>query len=143
MAMESKSFPGIVDSLDSLREYIGELAKKAGLAKKPTYSLKLAIDEIATNIILYGYQNAGLEADFVMLSEITNEELIIILEDVAAPFDPLAKELPNAEDLTKSLEERNIGGLGIFLTINGVDDFSYEYANGKNRNKFVMKIAST
>ncbi|MCF0051898.1 ATP-binding protein [Dyadobacter chenwenxiniae] len=141
--MESKSFPGTVDSLDSLREYIGELSEKAGLAKKPTYSLKLAVDEIATNIILYGYQAPGIEADFQVVSEITAEKLVVILEDIAAPFDPLAKELPNAQDLTLSLEERGIGGLGIFLTINGVDEFSYEYAHGKNRNKFVMKIAAT
>jgi serine/threonine-protein kinase RsbW len=139
--MDSKSFPGNVDSLDSLREYVGELAKEAGLAKKPTYSLKLAIDEIATNIILYGYQRAGIEADFTVLSEITDQELIVILEDVAQPFDPLAKELPSEEHLTRSLEDRDIGGLGIFLTVNGVDEFSYEYAEGKNRNKFVMKIA--
>jgi serine/threonine-protein kinase RsbW len=140
--MESKSFPGTVDSLDSLRDYVGELSQQAGLAKKPTYALKLAIDEIATNIILYGYQRVGIEADVVVLSEITEAALTVILEDVAAPFDPLAKELPDADYLAKSLEDREIGGLGIFLTVNGVDDFSYEYADGKNRNKFVMKIAA-
>jgi serine/threonine-protein kinase RsbW len=141
MIMEGRSFPGNVDSLDPLRDYIGELSEKAGLVKKSTYSLKVAIDEIATNIILYGYEAAGLKADFKVLSEITDNELIIILEDVAAAFDPLARELPDEVDLSKPLEERAIGGLGIFLTVNGVDDFSYEYSDGKNRNKFIMKIA--
>jgi serine/threonine-protein kinase RsbW len=138
--MERKRFPGTVDSLDTLREYIGTLAAEAGLNKKATYSLKLAIDEIATNIILYGYEAAGLEADFTVESEITKDELIVILEDEAAAFDPLAKEMPDADDLTMALEERQIGGLGIFLTINGVDEFSYAYTDQKNRNKFVMKI---
>ena len=46
--METKSFPGVVDSLDPLRDYIGELAARAGLSKKKTYSLILAADEIAT-----------------------------------------------------------------------------------------------
>lgn len=137
--MESKSFPGVVDSLDPLRDYIGVLAEKAGLGKKPTYSLMLAIDEIATNIILYGYERAGLSADFSVLSEITDDALTVILEDVAAAFDPLARELPDEEALARSLEEREIGGLGIFLTVNGVDEFSWEYVDGKNRNKFVMK----
>lgn len=141
--METKSFPGVVDSLDELRDYIGELAQKAGLVKKSTYSLKLAIDEIATNIILYGYERAGLKADFIVLSEITEEDLIVILEDVAAAFDPLSREMPDHEDLTMALEEREIGGLGIFLTINGVDDFSYEYKDGKNRNIFIMKIVKS
>ena len=141
--METKSFPGVVDSLDELRDYIGELAKKAGLVKKSTYSLKLAIDEIATNIILYGYERTGLKADFIVLSEITEDKLTVILEDVAAAFDPLSREMPDHEDLTMALEEREIGGLGIFLTINGVDDFSYEYKDGKNRNIFIMKIVKS
>ena len=141
--METKSFPGVVDSLDELRDYIGELAQKAGLAKKSTYSLKLAIDEIATNIILYGYERTGLKADFIVLSEITEDKLTVILEDVAAAFDPLSREMPDHEDLTMALEEREIGGLGIFLTINGVDDFSYEYKDGKNRNIFIMKIVKS
>jgi anti-sigma regulatory factor (Ser/Thr protein kinase) len=138
--MERKRFPGTVDSLDTLREYIGELSVKAGLTKKSTYSLKLAIDEIATNIILYGYEAAGLKASYTVESEITDESLTVVLEDVAAAFDPLAREMPDDEDLTMALEDRAIGGLGIFLTVNGVDEFGYEYADGKNRNKFVMKI---
>ncbi len=138
--MERKRFPGTVDSLDTLREYIGELSVKAGLTKKSTYSLKLAIDEIATNIILYGYEAAGLKASYTVESEITDESLTVVLEDVAAAFDPLAREMPDDEDLTMALEDRAIGGLGIFLTVNGVDEFGYEYTDGKNRNKFVMKI---
>ena len=141
--MESKSFPGTVDSLDSLREYVDELSRQAGLTKKKTYALKLAIDEIATNIILYGYQDAGIEGDFSVLSEIADNRLTVILEDIAASFDPLAKELPDADDLTKSLEDRQIGGLGIYLTVNGVDEFSWEYTGGKNRNKFVMIIEAS
>jgi anti-sigma regulatory factor (Ser/Thr protein kinase) len=137
--MESKSFPGVVDSLDSLRDYMGELAEQAGLVKKATYSLKLAIDETATNIILYGYQAASIEADVVVLSEISDEWLTVILEDTAAPFNPLTKKMPDADDLTRPLDEREIGGLGILLTIQGVDEFLYEYQDGKNRNIFKMK----
>lgn len=137
--MKSKSFPGVVDSLDGLRDYVGELSEQAGLHKKATYSLKLAIDEIATNIILYGYEKVGLVADFRVLSELTDWELIVVIEDDAAAFDPLAKQLPNEADLSKALEDRDIGGLGIFLTIKGVDNFYYEFFNGKNRNVFVMK----
>lgn len=89
--METRSFPGDVDSLDSLREYIGELAHKAGLTKKSTYSLKLAIDEIATNIILYGYEKAGIKADYLVHSEITEENLSVTIEDEAAAFNPLQR----------------------------------------------------
>lgn len=141
MGMETRSFPGNVDSLDPLRDYIGELAQQAGLSKKSTYNLKVAIDEIATNIILYGYESEKIDGTYRLLSEITENELTVILEDDAKPFNPLENELPDEMDLSVPLEEREIGGLGIFLTINGVDDFSYDFSTGKNRNKFIMKKA--
>jgi serine/threonine-protein kinase RsbW len=141
--METKRFPGVVDSLEGIRDYADELAVKAGLSKKATYNLKIALDEIATNIILYGYERAGIQADVLMLSDITADHLTVILEDEAAQFDPLSREMPDAEDLAMALEDRDIGGLGIFLTVNGVDDFSYEYIDGKNRNKFIMNVVKS
>ncbi|GHB57724.1 ATP-binding protein [Persicitalea jodogahamensis] len=136
--MNSKTFPGTVESIDLIRHYISEIAQSAGLDKKSSYNLKLAADEIATNIVLYGYEEPGLEGNIEVLDEQTEEALTVIFEDTSAPFDPLARELPDEEDLTKPLEERQIGGLGIFLTVKGVDDFSYERVGEKNRNIFKM-----
>lgn len=138
--MESKIFPGTVESIDHIREYIKEISEIAGLGKKPAYNLMLAADEIATNIVLYGYERAGLEGDIKVLYTQLDDELIVIFEDEAIPFDPLTRVLPEEEDLLKPLEERAIGGLGIFLTVNGVDDFSYEYVDNHNRNIFKMKL---
>ncbi|MBU1820318.1 MAG: ATP-binding protein [Bacteroidetes bacterium] len=138
--MESKIFPGTVESIDLIRQYIKEISAHAGLDKKATYNLMLAADEIATNIMLYGYEKAGLTGDLKVLHTIKEDELVVIFEDQALPFDPLARELPDEEDLSKPLEERSIGGLGIFLTVSGIDDFSYEYVNNQNRNIFKMKL---
>ena len=124
--MESKIFPGTVESIDLIRQYIAELSQQAGLSKKAGYNLRLAADEIATNIVLYGYEEAGREGNIEVLHKLTDEGLEVVFEDTAAPFDPLARELPDEEDLSQPLEERKIGGLGIFLTVKGVDDFSYE-----------------
>lgn len=136
--MESKIFPGKVESIDLIRQYIAELSQQAGLSKKAGYNLRLAADEIATNIVLYGYEEAGLEGNIEVLHEFTDEGLVVVFEDTAAPFDPLARELPDEEDLALPLEERKIGGLGIFLTVKGVDDFSYERIDNRNRNIFKM-----
>lgn len=136
--MESKLFPGTVESIDLIRQYIAELAQQAGLSKKAGYNLRLAADEIATNIVLYGYEAAGLEGNIEVLHELTDDGLKVVFEDTAAPFDPLARELPDDEDLALPLEERNVGGLGIFLTVKGVDDFSYERVADRNRNIFKM-----
>ena len=141
--MESKIFSGTVESIDQIRQYIKEISELAGLGKKPTYNLMLAADEIATNIVLYGYEKPGLVGNIKVLTTRTEDELVVIFEDEAVPFDPLARDLPEEEDLMKPLEERAIGGLGIFLTVNGVDDFAYEYVDNHNRNIFKMKLEKT
>lgn len=63
---------------------------------------------------------------------------MVVFEDTATPFDPLARELPDGKDLALPLKERKIGGLGIFLTVRGMDEFSYERTGDRNRNIFKM-----
>ncbi len=140
--MELKTFPAHVDSLDPLRQYVKEISQQAGLDKKATYNLILAVDEIATNIILYGYQNAGLEGIIDVKTEVADNQLKVIFEDDAAPFDPTTRELPDQEDFDLPLDERPIGWLGIYLTVNGVSEFKYEYSDNRNRNIFIVDIKS-
>lgn len=128
--------PGKLDSLSAVGKYVLEAAAAAGLDKKAAYRLRLAVDEVATNIVTYGYEEAGLEGDITVRADINDHALTIALEDVARPFDPMLHESPDDFDLP--LEERKIGGLGIYLAINGVDKFTYERAGGQNRNTFVV-----
>jgi len=70
--MESMTWPASLDVLGSIRQYVRQAAEEAGLEKKRIGRLQLAVDEIATNIILYGYQRAGrsgnIEAEAVITS---------------------------------------------------------------------------
>jgi serine/threonine-protein kinase RsbW len=138
--MELKTFPAVIDSLDSIRQYIKAVAQEAGLDKKASYNLLVAVDEIATNIILYGYQEDELEGVIDVTTEKTDKHLKVVFEDDAVPFDPTIRELPDEEDFNLPLDERPIGGLGIYLTINGVSEFLYEYKNNRNRNIFIVDI---
>jgi anti-sigma regulatory factor (Ser/Thr protein kinase) len=63
----------------------------------------------------------------------------ITLEDSGMAFDPRQQDMPTDEELAKPLEEREVGGLGIFLVIRGIDDFHYERVNNTNRNVFTMR----
>lgn len=137
--MERKTFPGTFDSLEGIRQVVKEEAQQAGLAKKATYNLMLAIDEIATNIIMHGYQETGTEGSIDVLIEHKDGKLSVILEDDSSPFDPMKHVLPNENYFTKPLEERQIGGMGIHLTIKSVDEFKYELADNRNRNIFIVK----
>lgn len=130
---------GTLDSLESIRKYVTEQAKVAGLDKKSVYKLTLAVDEIASNIINYGYVKHGLAGDIVLNSKLTDAELIVTLEDSAVPYDPRETEVDAENEIAKPLDDRGIGGLGIFLAVNGVDRFDYEYVNDRNRNIFAMR----
>ena len=136
--MEAKSFPGTLDSLGPIREYVRSAAHSAGLDDKVTYKLSLAVDEIATNIVVHGYEEAGRSGVLDIQVETDSRSLTVIIEDDGVPFDPRESELPSSEDLNRSLETRPIGGLGVFLAFEGVDEFKYERSGGRNRNIFVV-----
>jgi anti-sigma regulatory factor (Ser/Thr protein kinase) len=138
--MKKLSVPASLESLETIGAYVVRAAAEAGLDAKGAYNLRLAVDEIATNIISYGYGPEG--GGITLRGELSAASLTIILEDSGTPFDPLAKETVKEGDLTLPLEERQVGGLGIYLVLKGVDAFRYEYVDGINRNIFEMKLAS-
>jgi anti-sigma regulatory factor (Ser/Thr protein kinase) len=138
--VEKRSLPADLDSLAELRRYAKEAADGAGIDEARTYKLQLAVDEIATNIISYGYKDVGASAVITIGGEIRDGALVVTLEDHAPAFDPRTVRIPGAEDFAKPLEERAIGGLGIFLAIHGVDRFDYRRDGDRNLNIFQIKI---
>jgi anti-sigma regulatory factor (Ser/Thr protein kinase) len=138
--MEKLSLPAVLASLSELRRYANEAAESAGIDEARAYQLQLAVDEIATNIISYGYQDAGASEVISIAGEVTDDALIITLEDRAPAFDPRTMELPEEEDLAKPLDERTAGGLGIYLALKGVDRFDYRREDDRNLNIFVVRL---
>ncbi|OGR06526.1 MAG: hypothetical protein A2511_04135 [Deltaproteobacteria bacterium RIFOXYD12_FULL_50_9] len=136
--MKSLCLPATLDALEEIGKYIVEAAKNADLDAKAAYGLRLAVDEIATNIITHGYKEAGKIGDVAVSGVLTDSSLTIVLEDTGIPFDPMSHNLPGDDYLSLPLEERPIGGLGIFLVLKGVHAFNYEHVDGRNRNIFVM-----
>ncbi len=141
--MEPLTVPATLDDLEILADFVIQAARAAGLEKKPAYRLRLAVDEIATNIVTHGYQEMGLVGDITIYADMDEETLTITLEDNAVPYNPLEEAEVTEEDLHKPLEERKIGGLGIFLTLRGVDRFTYERMNNRNCNIFTMRRPSS
>lgn len=109
---------------------VADLARDAGLDEHDAYRLRLAADEITTNIAMHGYQGrcgavrirGGVEGDWVWL----------LIEDEAPPFDP-TRWVPSASHGGDPVDGP-VGGHGLFLALRSLDDFAYEYAAGHNRN---------
>jgi len=135
--MKPLTVPGTLAALALVREYVRAAATAAGLDRKRSYRLELAVDEIATNIVNHGYREAGLSGDVEVRARNTARTLTITLSDTAVQFDPGRLKRPEQIDLP--LAERPIGGLGVFLAMENVDEYRYEYVDGHNRNIFVVK----
>lgn len=140
--MDEQSFPGTLDSLEGIRNYVAEAAGEAGFDKAATYNLCLAVDEIVTNVILHGYEEAGLSGDIQVGADLDSEKLVIRIQDHGKAYDPHAHRLPAEEDLNLPLELRNIGGLGIMLAKDAVDDLQYSSTEKGNVHSFVMLRAN-
>ncbi len=138
MNLEPLTIPGRAEMLSQLLDYVSWAATAAGLGEAGIYRLSLAVDEIATNIVLHGYEEARASGDLTIWADADPQRLMIFLEDTGRPFDP--RQAPQPDNLHRPLEERADGGLGIFLALWGVDDFAYERQGAVNRCTFVMQL---
>lgn len=92
------------------------------------YALRLSCEEIIVNIVSYAYPA---DTDGYIQLNVTEAqgELCIEIQDGGIPFNPIEKQEP---DITQELEDREIGGLGIFLVLQMMDDVAYRREEGKN-----------
>ena len=139
--MDPLRVAGRLDALHAIGEYVLQAAAQAGLENQAAYRLRLAVDEIATNAILHGYQPAAYQGDFWVTAVYDESKLTIILEDSSPAYNPL--RTPPPENLDGEPQERPAGGLGIFLALRGVDEFKYQWVNKKNRNIFVQFLTES
>jgi serine/threonine-protein kinase RsbW len=140
-SMDPLTLPATLESLGPLVQYVLSAAAAAGLDRKAAYRLRLAVDEIATNIITHGYADAHIDGDVVVNANVGDDQLVITLEDWAPAFDPRVQADPDHID--KPSDERPIGGLGVFLAVKSVDGLDYEYRDNKNRNILTMNRPKT
>lgn len=134
--MGSLSVPGSLDSLGPLRDCVRTAASSAGLDRTAVYRLVLAVDEVATNIVTHGYDEAGLVGAIVIWCEVDPDVFRVCIEDTGAPYDPSRY---HAVDVDQPLENRKEGGLGVFLAMHGVDDLQYGNAGGRNLHKLIVQ----
>ncbi|NJO47858.1 MAG: ATP-binding protein [Oscillatoriales cyanobacterium RM2_1_1] len=133
---ESLTVPADLNSLSVIAEYVKQVGTWAKLSEKKIAKLRLAVDEVATNIIDYGYSDCSenskhLAGENIQSQPILNlhaklekSQLILWIEDTGILYDPTQNASP--KNLEKPLEERELGGLGIYLAHVNVDDFIYE-----------------
>ena len=104
-----------------------EAMKEHGFGPEEILDTQLAVEEVITNIILHGYEETG--GEIQISCTITPGRIGILVTDSAPPFNPLSIPKP---DLEEDMEDRKIGGLGVYLLRQVMDEISYRYENGMN-----------
>ncbi len=120
--------PNRFEALNPLMERITARLEAHGANAGAVYAANLALEELITNILKYGYDDAGEHRITVDLC-VADGRFALTLADDGHPFDPFAQAAP---DTSLPLEERPIGGLGIHFVRNLLDECRYEWRDGKN-----------
>ena len=131
--MRELTVSAVIENIQAVTEFVDGELENLGCPLKAQMQIDIAIDELFGNIAHYAYQPETGKATARV--EVTEEPLAVIITfiDNGIPYDPLANMDP---DTTLSADERQIGGLGIYMVKKSMDEISYEYQKGQN----ILKI---
>jgi serine/threonine-protein kinase RsbW len=137
--MRTAIFPARFDQLNAIREFVTQAAKDAGMDESNACAVEMAVDEACSNIVEHAYKDRP-EGDIECTCDSTDSDLTIILRDHGRPFYVSTVPTP---DLSSTLEDRKVGGLGVFLIRKLMDEVHYEHlGEAGNVLTMVRKIKS-
>lgn len=129
---EVQKVPAQISYFAEINDFIIKQLEEVGSSQKIQTQILIAVEEIFVNIASYAYENGEGEVEVKTCFSSNGQgkgEFRILIEDNGIPYNPLEYQNP---DITLSAEERQIGGLGIFIVKRNMDDVQYEYREGKN-----------
>ncbi len=127
--MANISLPANMDNFDNIMDFIQRNAEKTGFNKKKTQEIRLACEEIIINIINYAYPDKKGNIEIHCDATKGGKDYQIKIIDWGIPFNPLSNPEP---DTSIPIEDREIGGLGIYLVRNVMDKINYQREDDKN-----------
>ena len=127
--MEQISIEATVENLPQVTEYITESLEEKDCPPKIVMQMELVIEELFVNVAHYAYRPDVGKCTVLKEFEENPRAIILTFIDSGVPYNPLEHEDP---DTSLGVEEREIGGLGIFLVKRNVDEITYEYKDGQN-----------
>lgn len=128
--MKSITVPALTEQLDTVLQFVQNELDQINCPLKICNQIAIAVEEIFVNIAHYAYRpDVGDATIRCQVSTSGQPQITVEFLDSGKPYDPLKNADP---DTTLSAEERDIGGLGIFMVKRLMDDVKYEYKDGKN-----------
>jgi anti-sigma regulatory factor (Ser/Thr protein kinase) len=131
---QSIEVPAVWESIERLTVFTDEIESSMPLSEAQSYLLRMVIEEIATNVIKYGYNDKTRGVIYLTCS-CMDGVLRMVIRDQGHPFDPRDQPEP---DLGSDVEARTIGGLGLFLVREFADHLSYYHDAASGWNELVV-----
>ena len=127
--MKELTVDAAIENIPAVTAFVEEQLEQYNCPMKAQMQIDIAIDELFSNIAQYAYTPKTGKA--TVRVEVTENPMAVVITfiDNGVPYDPLAKADPN---VSLPADERQIGGLGIFMVKKSMDEISYEYKNGQN-----------
>ena len=135
--MTTKTFPAKIEALSDVLGFVDQTLESYECPMKIQMAICVAIEEVFVNVAHYAYGGGEGDMTLGIGFDKSNRNVTFRMADKGVPFDPLAKPDP---DITLSAEDREIGGLGIFITKKTMDTVTYAYENGENILTMTKKI---
>lgn len=135
--MSSKTFPAKTDALQDVLGFVEESLESYECSMKNQTAICIAIEEVFVNVANYAYGEGSGDVTLDIGFDEVNRNVTFRMADIGVPFDPLQKPDP---DITLSIDERQIGGLGIYIVKKTMDTVCYNYVDGKNILTMIKKI---
>ena len=127
--MKELTIKATTDNIPEVTAFIDEQLEAVDCAMKAQMQIDVAIDELFGNIAHYAYAPGEGDATVRFEFDESSRVAAITFIDSGVPFDPLAMDEP---DVSAAAQDRQIGGLGIFLVKKTMDGVAYRYEDGKN-----------
>ena len=119
-----------ISELEKIAQFIEGICEELGLDMEMQMNLNLVIEEMVTNVIFYAYpKDVEAEIELFVKSDNDDKQLTFVLSDHGKPFDPTTRE---TTDLSVNPAERDLGGMGIFIVKNIMDEVTYQRLEDKN-----------
>ena len=135
--MNNYQVPANVELVDKMIDPIISSLEEIEVEHKKIYQVTLALEEIFANISKYAYPSGEGMIDIFYEIDKDEKQLKVIIKDKGTAFNPLEKEDP---DLGASVSERKIGGLGIYIVKNIIDDIQYQRINNENVLELIKQL---
>ena len=117
-----------MSEMERVNQFVEEISEELGLDMELQMNLNLVMEEMVVNVISYAYPE-GTTAEIELLAESDGKELTFVLSDRGKEFDPTMKE---SADMDINPAERDLGGMGIFIVKNIMNEVTYQRLEGKN-----------